>query len=228
MENLYLYINLAVILGPLALSFDKHLKFYKSWTAFLKAWLWVALPFLIWDVLFTANGIWGFNERYLSGISLLGLPLGEILFFASIPYSCIFLYRTFEHHFPKFKLAIKGIKWFAALLILFGALLILVGWMRWYSMTVGIILCAMAVYYSQQKDAFHARFAIIFILTLIPFLVVNGLLTGSWIEEEIVWYNNMQNSTLRIGTIPVEDLAYAFTLLYPFTRLYYYYHQEKA
>lgn len=51
-------------------------------------------------------------------------------------------------------------------------------------------------------------------LCIIPFfLVSNGLLTGSWIDEPIVWYNDLENMAQRIGTIPIEDSIYGFLLV---------------
>jgi lycopene cyclase domain-containing protein len=44
-------------------------------------------------------------------------------------------------------------------------------------------------------------------------MIVNGILTGSFIENEVVWYNNNENLGLRFFTIPVEDFAYAFSML---------------
>ena len=48
---------------------------------------------------------------------------------------------------------------------------------------------------------------------LIPFFLVNGILTGSFIEEQVVWYNNSENLNLRVFTIPIEDTIYAFSLI---------------
>ena len=48
---------------------------------------------------------------------------------------------------------------------------------------------------------------------LIPFFIVNGILTGSFIENEVVWYNNSENLGVRLFTIPIEDSIYAFTLI---------------
>ena len=42
---------------------------------------------------------------------------------------------------------------------------------------------------------------------------MNGVLTGSFIEEEIVWYNDEANLGMRLGTIPVEDIFYAMFLM---------------
>ncbi len=53
-----------------------------------------------------------------------------------------------------------------------------------------------------------------------PFLAVNGVLTGSWIKDEIVWYNNAENLGIRIGTIPVEDTVYMMLMLLITTVVY--------
>ena len=41
---------------------------------------------------------------------------------------------------------------------------------------------------------------------LIPFFIVNGILTGTGIEEAIVWYNNNENISIRMRPIPIEDI----------------------
>ena len=54
---------------------------------------------------------------------------------------------------------------------------------------------------------------ITFLMILVPFFIVNGLLTGSFIQGEIVWYNNAQNLNIRFFTIPVEDIGYGYSLI---------------
>ena len=52
-----------------------------------------------------------------------------------------------------------------------------------------------------------------FFIILLPFLLVNGILTGSFIEDQVVWYDNTENMGVRIFTIPVEDTMYALGML---------------
>jgi lycopene cyclase domain-containing protein len=48
---------------------------------------------------------------------------------------------------------------------------------------------------------------------LIPFFIVNGILTGSGLKQPVVWYNNAENIGIRLFTIPVEDIAYGLELI---------------
>lgn len=42
---------------------------------------------------------------------------------------------------------------------------------------------------------------------------MNGILTGSFIDESVVSYDNAENLGIRLGTIPIEDVGYAFSML---------------
>ena len=45
------------IIVPLIFSFHNKIQFQKQWAAFFKANILVAIPFLIWDELFTRNEV---------------------------------------------------------------------------------------------------------------------------------------------------------------------------
>jgi lycopene cyclase domain-containing protein len=59
-----------------------------------------------------------------------------------------------------------------------------------------------------------------FLVAIIPFLIVNGILTGSFTEEPVVWYNGNHIIGIRIFTIPMEDVFYNYCMLLPITAIY--------
>ena len=67
----------------------------------------------------------------------------------------------------------------------------------------------LGVHYRLFGTRVLGRFYAAYLVHLIPFLLVNGVLTAL----PIVWYNNDQNLSLRIGTIPIEDTMYSMLLL---------------
>jgi lycopene cyclase domain-containing protein len=84
---------------------------------------------------------------------------------------------------------------------------------RWYTLVCfvyGIIL--LGIVYNKNPKII-GRFLPSFCIILIPFFIVNGVLTGSFIENEVVWYNNAENLNIRMFTIPVEDTIYALSML---------------
>ena len=84
---------------------------------------------------------------------------------------------------------------------------------RWYTLinfTYTIILLGL-VYNHKQKIL--QGFFPTFLVVLLPFFLINGILTGSFIEEQVVWYNDAENIGYRLGTIPVEDTMYALGML---------------
>jgi lycopene cyclase domain-containing protein len=146
----------------------------------------------LWDEVFTQIGVWGFNSRYTTGIHIFSLPLEEVLFFFCIPYACVF--HLFCINPPGGKRSLVS--------------------------SPGADLKCADIYYTYRRDFFtwtggihllHSLlpdyflayqmlklrttiygtvFIFAFLFILVPFFIVNSILTGSFIEEPIVWYND--------------------------------------
>jgi lycopene cyclase domain-containing protein len=212
MKSLYLLINLFAFGSTFVLSFEWRVRFYKRWKYYLPAIILGAAPFLIWDAYFVVRGIWGFNMDYLLGFSLGNLPVEEVLFFFCIPYSCLFIYEA-VHFFKLPKLSLPAAKTLN-LLLAFCALIALFfclekTYTAWTFAYTFLISLAVHRYFLAYMDYFWWSFA----FSLLPFFIVNGLLTGTGLSHPIVWYNNAENLSIRLGTIPVEDVSYSYNML---------------
>jgi len=220
---LYLLINLFTILVPLTRSFESRIAYYKSFKALFLSIALVGTFFISWDAIFTHYGIWGFNPRYLSGIYLLGLPLGEWLFFITVPFSCVFIYRVLNH-FIRQNVLIRYQSSISNFLMGFSAALAIVHYDRWYTvLTFGFLSILIYLHAKVWHTQWLGRFYLAYAVILIPFLIVNGVLTGSGIEEQIVWYNDDENMGARLFTIPFEDAFYGMLLILGVVSLYEYF-----
>lgn len=211
--SLYTIILIASISIPFLLSFDKKLQFYKQWKYLIPSIVAIALFYIVGDIYFTKIGVWGFNRTHLSNIFLFKLPIEEWLFFLAIPYASIFLHDVLHAYFPSFQLPIyvsKRLSIFFFLMALVTLLLYLDKAYTVYILTIFIII--ITVSYFDKSDTI-SRFYCTFLIILIPFVLVNGVLTGAFTAEPVVWYDHSENLNLRFITIPIEDFIYGFTML---------------
>tara|TARA_R110002072_G_scaffold300390_1_gene477709 strand:+ start:4173 stop:4868 length:696 start_codon:yes stop_codon:yes gene_type:complete len=213
MEYLYLWINIASLSVPFIFSFHPKLKFYKKWRSLFPAIFLMMAFFIPWDIFFTENGIWGFNEQYLSGIKLINLPIEEWLFFICIPYACLFTHYSLVKFFPKMALSNRTTSISYVILITTLLTVVVYNYAKWYTaVNFAYAILLLGLIYNYSRKSLSVFFPT-FLVVLIPFYIVNGLLTGSWIDDEVVWYNDLHNLNIRVGTIPIEDSIYALSML---------------
>lgn len=207
----YLLVNFCTVIICFIFSFDKRIRFNQHFKAFGIAALLTALPFIAWDVWFTARGVWWFNNDYTLGILLAGLPVEEWLFFICIPFACTFTYFCLRRFFD--------ISWANG----FNNMIV-------FATCVACILIALLYYFQLYTfvTAVAATFTMIFLhfivkagwigeaslvyFGLMPgFFVVNGVLTGTGLRAPVVNYNPDEIFNIRMLTIPVEDAVYGYT-----------------
>lgn len=227
-KYLYLTLDILSISIPLIASFYPKAPFYKKWKFLFPAILISATFFVIWDDSFTRMNVWSFNERYLTGIKIGHLPLEEVLFFLCIPYACVFTYFALNHLikedflFPCRK-RMSGI--FVVILLTMGVY----HFEKWYTSATFLLLgVTMTFQMRTQRATYMGRFYFAYAIILLPFFAVNSVLTGSFIEEEVVWYNNAENLGIRLGTIPVEDIFYGMLLVLMNVMIYEWLHSKRG
>jgi len=207
--SFYLWLDLAVVAGPVILSFDRRVGYYRVWPAVLLSLLAVGVPFLIWDIIATSAGIWGFSDTRAGETALFGLPLAEVLFFVVVPFGCLFIYEVLSAYLTSARIRFPP-------------------WLG-YSMGALSFVAALAVYPRAYTSVVLGAVGLLFVLaswlnprflsnrtvwlslavSFLPFALVNGILTSL----PVVFYNPREILGLRIYTIPLEDFFYSFSLI---------------
>lgn len=203
----YFAILLLSILGPLALSFDKKVAFYKHWKQVFGAMLLPAFFYVVWDIIFTQKGVWSFNHLYITGIKYFNLPIEEMLFFFVVPYCCTFIYACIKSYFPK----LQSNKTTGLILNSLAVIFFVVAcfnFNRDYTFYT-FLFCSIFILFILSRKFNQAAFLVSYLIILIPFLIVNGFLTAI----PVVIYNDAENLGIRIFTIPFEDVFYGMLLV---------------
>jgi len=207
----YLLINFFTVIICFIFSFDKRIQFNKQFGAFLKAILIVGIPFILWDVWFVSMGIWWFNDDYTLGLRIAGLPLEEWLFFICIPFACVFTYHCLNKFFDlSWANAFNNIIVFAGCVVC--VLMALLHYDKPYTLVTALTAVVTLTYlHFVARVSWIGQAAVVYLLLMPGFFVVNGILTGTGLTSPVVNYNPGAFLGFRILTIPVEDLVYGNT-----------------
>ncbi|MDN3584578.1 lycopene cyclase domain-containing protein [Mucilaginibacter flavus] len=225
MKFTYLLIDFFTLIFPLLFSFHPKLNFFKTWNALFPSIFFSAIPFVAFDIYFTHLKVWGFNPQYISGYFIANLPVEEIAFFFCIPYACLFTYHCLKQLLP-IRSTIENSQVVSAFFLAGSLLITFLFRQELYTVFTFIsLLFLLIVAQYICRVNWLRRFYLTYLLLLLPFFIVNGLLTGTGPDQPVVWYNNLQIAGPRLLTIPVEDIFYGMDLIL-LNLLFYHYFQE--
>lgn len=210
-SSTYLLVNFFTILICFIASFDKRVQFHKHFGTFLQSSTIVAIPFIAWDVWFTKMGVWWFNTDYTIGYIIAGLPIEEWLFFFCIPFACIFTYYCFDKFF--------NMSWanaFNNMIVFLTTIVCVVVALLYYEkiytfVTALVTLFTLVYLHFIAKREWIGQASFVFLVLMLGFFPVNGILTGSGLGSPIVNYNPDDFLGIRMFTIPVEDAVYGYS-----------------
>ena len=141
------------------------------------------------------------------------MPLEEWLFFVLIPYACVFIHYVFISYFPELILSNNFVRIFSAILIVIILTITIINYNKTYTLFNFSLLIISILIALFDRHRLLNRYYISFLIMLIPFFIVNSILTGTFISGEVVWYKNSEILGIRLLTVPVEDIGYAFSLI---------------
>lgn len=208
----YLFINIAIILIPLLFTFYPTVYYYKKFKPVLLTTAIVCIPFIIKDFIFTHLEIWSFNPVRITGLYLLNLPIEEILFFITVPYSTIFIYECCEYYFPQ-KTCTQQSKPRQILISIFliSIFLTTISFFnnsKLYTVIISLVSIPTLVTAYYQRIFTRPNYWRYILFSLIGFLTINFLLTSFPVVE----YNPIHILNIRITTIPIEDFLYFWNM----------------
>ena len=207
--SLYLYINLAILIFPLLLSFERRIKYYTKFKALVTATAIVAAIFIAWDAVATLRGHWSFNPQYVLDFKVIGLPIEEILFFFTVPYSTLFAYEGLRYFIKDRKIIIPNviIYFFASLFFVLALIFFSKEYTFLACLSVALTLLVTLKYFGQLLSS---RIYYLFItFGVLVFLIFNYILTSIPVVE----YSTLAITGFRVLTIPIEDFMFNFSLL---------------
>ncbi|HOW35048.1 MAG TPA: lycopene cyclase domain-containing protein [Candidatus Omnitrophota bacterium] len=215
----YLWIDFLVIIFPFLFSFKKKIGYYRRFPELFLSILSVGTVFIVWDVMATARGDWGFNARYVLGMNFFGLPLEEVLFFVVVPFSCIFIYEVIALYIKE-----GGFRIPRAVFLVWAMGFLALAFFnqeRAYTFTV-LMFCGAAMLLTLwflPGLLNSSRYWLFILAGYVPFLIVNYILTAL----PVVVYNPAAVWGVRVLTIPLEDFFYSYAMLSLNLTVYLYY-----
>lgn len=228
MQNYYyLLLDLFSFSIPFLFSFEKKwMHFIRFWKPYFLSIFLVGFFFIVWDIYFAYENVWGFNDDYLLGIRWFKLPLEEWLFFLLIPYSSNFIHYSLEYFFPKFQLSKHLTQTITILLFVISFGVFVWNLDKIYTASSFGIFALLMLLQMVYQWKYAQRFYLSFIVIYIPFFLVNSALTGMFSENPVVFYDNNENLGIRVGTMPLEDSFYCFSMLYGSVLLFQYFRKK--
>ena len=209
MSLTYLLLNLFIIAVPAWYTPDKRTAYYRRLPALGFSIAVVSTCYLLWDILVTARGEWSFNSKYLTGVQILNIPLEEVLFFITVPYSCLFIYEVVLYATKSSEFRLPASITFAVILALIAASFAF--YLQGYT-AKALASCAffLVIAFLFDRPLIESKqYWLWLAICYVPFLIINTVLTALPVVE----YHSKAIWGLRVGTIPLEDFFYNYAML---------------
>ncbi|MCE2414294.1 lycopene cyclase domain-containing protein [Candidatus Poribacteria bacterium] len=153
---------------------------------------------------------WHFNKAYTLDFRLLGLPIGEWLFFITVPFGCLLVWETLSD--AKLSTPLRSLRYIRT--VLYAALPIGVWAFSTGKQYTGLVLCCFGIVgvvdtWLGTGVLLQSKTYIYLAIVSVLILIFNSYLTA----RPVVLYGEAYQMGYRILTIPVEDFGYGFTLM---------------
>ena len=209
MNYTYLLINLGLFLFSVLVFSNRKLDFAGQSKFIILAVLINLFTFSVPTEFLTQLKVIVFNPPYLSGMTLWELPAEELLISLLLPLCGLAMYLFLNYRFPdnsmeKYSLAISNILLGVCIAMLYF------GHQKLYTLFTFSILLVFLLYIEYvSKIRFMYRFYRAFLVSLILFYIVYGMLTSI----PVVQYTTEETLDFNFAHIPFESQFYYMSML---------------
>ncbi len=206
----FLIILSLIFIAPLIFSFTGKSGFLQKLRYAMPAIFISGFMFLLWDIRFTQVGIWSYREEYTVGLFHKGLPIEEWFFYLVIPYSALFVYEIIKTRFSTLNFNNISTAISLALIVCLGivAYMYRIRLYTFFCFFFTTIYLGYTIFRKQFKPHL-THFFLSYIIMLVPYLLLNGILTWNMAIE----YHQEQVLNIWLWMVPVENLVYLFLLM---------------
>ncbi|MBB6501355.1 lycopene cyclase domain-containing protein [Pedobacter cryoconitis] len=209
MNYTYLLINLAFLLIPVLLFSVRQLNFTEQSKFIILAVLINVFVFSVPTEFLTQLKVIAFNPSYMTGMTLWQLPVEELLLSLVLPLCGVSVYLFLNLRFPdngpeKYSLAVSNMMIGVCIAMLYF------GHQKLYTLFTFSILIVFIVYIEYvNKLRFMYRFYRAFLVSLIPFYILYGVL----VNLPCLSFNKIQTLNFNQLNIPFETPFYFMSML---------------
>jgi len=204
----YLLFNLLILTLPIISKLIYQKTILPKTSYFILSAAIVAVIFIVWDIKVTDKW-WFFNNQYILGVKFFKLPIEEVLFFFTVPFSCLIIFLNLNSLIP-LKINFDFYFFLIFIFLILSFYFLKKGkaypFVVFLLLSVNIFLDYFLRVYLLNQLAFYIYLAIVTVLTF----VFNYYLTS----KKIITYSKNYKTNFLITTIPFEDFIYGINLLY--------------
>ncbi len=208
----YLYLLILLVLAgfTLFLFIKKSIVFIMEFKYMLPAIIFSGSIFIMLNIRFLQSGIISFNENFLIGKNILGLPIEEWLFLLIISLFAFSVYVLVNVRFENFDK--PNLFYIVSILLLMG--FTYEAWFERQKLVSFFIFFLLVIYfgYTLFRKRFKphlTKFYISYFFVLIPFFLIKIVLN----MLPVILYNNDFILGIRLVGVPVEQFANLFLLM---------------
>ncbi len=219
MKGLYLLIDIIILLIPVLGSFYPRAPFRKEWKWALPAIAATTVGCYILDTQLSRADAFHFNENYIIGYCLFGIPIEHVISYFTMGYAAVFIYYWIKFIIPGTQLKYSS-RIICGLLTMVSVIIALANYDRWLALSSFLGLATLTASFFLKKPYWLGQFIFTSISCAVLLIIVAGSLQFCGLDSGLIQYNQSEVVGQWVVNIPIDVLAWYTVVLGAMIGLY--------